>query len=63
VPLPSPATIRADVQRIVDFCPRLPGYIRRADAAALVLERVSLEIANARLATMRRTDDAIPQLA
>jgi hypothetical protein len=26
VPLPSPATIRADVQRMVDFGPRLPGY-------------------------------------
>jgi hypothetical protein len=26
VPLPSPGTIRADVQRMVDFGPRLPGY-------------------------------------
>jgi hypothetical protein len=26
VPLPSPATIRADVQRMADFGPRLPGY-------------------------------------
>ena len=26
VPLPSPETIRADVQRMVDFGPRLPGY-------------------------------------
>jgi hypothetical protein len=26
VPLPSPATIRADVQRMVDFGPQLPGY-------------------------------------
>jgi len=25
VPLPSPETIRADVQRMVDFGPRLPG--------------------------------------
>ena len=25
VPLPSPETIRADVQRMVDFAPRLPG--------------------------------------
>jgi hypothetical protein len=26
LPLPSPETIRADVQRMVDFGPRLPGY-------------------------------------
>jgi hypothetical protein len=26
VSLPSPETIRADVQRMVDFGPRLPGY-------------------------------------
>jgi hypothetical protein len=25
VPLPSPGSIRADVQRMVDFGPRLPG--------------------------------------
>jgi hypothetical protein len=25
VPLPTPETIRADVQRMVDFGPRLPG--------------------------------------
>jgi len=47
---------------MVDFGARLPGYIRRADAA-LVLELVSLGIAIAPLATTRRTDDAVPQLA
>ena len=27
VPLPSPARVRADYQRMVDFGPRLPGYV------------------------------------
>jgi hypothetical protein len=48
---------------MVDFGARLPGYIRRADTAALVLELASLGIAIAPLATTRRTDDAVPQLA
>ncbi|MDQ6855072.1 MAG: hypothetical protein M3046_15525 [Actinomycetota bacterium] len=39
VPLPSSETIRADVQHMVDFGPRLPGYadvVRRIDAASAV---------------------------